>query len=119
MWTDRLRNNYGSYESFEYYDEAYSLAARLGFSSAREAWNANPLIQGDVRPERYKIVEIQMGTACLKPIKGTIKGPDGTESSVESLEATQVGDEFWPKGLQPNDFRKAAEFYYKILEMSE
>lgn len=116
MWKSRIRKLYGSFEHWEAYDDTYGLAARLGFSSAKHAWSANPIVQGSLNPNDFKVVEVKFGTAILKALKGTIKSPDGTEQSIESLEATRVGDEFWPKGLQPLDFQKAAEFYYSVTE---
>lgn len=113
MWEGTLRDSYHNrFEMFESYSDLHGIAQRLGFESNKEAWNANPKIQVSSDPRDFKITEIQFGSATLRPISGTIEGPDGTEHSVESLEATQIGDEFWPKGLQPNDFAQAREFYY-------
>jgi hypothetical protein len=36
----------------------------------------------------------------------------GEQFSIEALEATPVGDEYWPLGLQPNDFLALRDFYY-------
>lgn len=121
MWKGNLRDNYSdNLEQFEAYCETYGIHTRLGFETPREAWNANPKIQVSTDPRDLKIIEMRFGTATLKPIEGTIMGPDGTEPSIESLEATQVGDEFWPKGLQPNDFAQARDFYYdRILAGAE
>lgn len=117
MWTGTLRANYDNkFEQFEHYAEMYGIHTRLGFKTIREAWNANPEIQVSANPNDLKITAIRFGTATLKPIEGTIEAPDGHEPSVEALEATQVGDEFWPKGLQPNDFAKARDFYYGLIE---
>ena len=55
-WRASLKNEYENFEEFAAYDEIYGLAKRLGFDSAEEAWEANPLIQGGVNPEDYKRV---------------------------------------------------------------
>lgn len=57
MWQAKLRKNYANFEEFQDYAANYGLPERLGFSTAREAWDANPLIQGSTNPEDFKIVE--------------------------------------------------------------
>ena len=50
-WRDRLRNVYnGDIEQFRAYDDIYGIAARLGYSSAEEAWRDNPMVGGSVNP---------------------------------------------------------------------
>lgn len=44
----KLHEGYDSFAEFEYYDEVYKIASRLGFKTARTAWIANPLIQSSV-----------------------------------------------------------------------
>jgi hypothetical protein len=56
MYQSTLRANYSSFEEFEAYDQGYNLAERLGFESAQEAWEANPVIQGSVNPEDFKVI---------------------------------------------------------------
>ena len=56
MWIGKLQKQYQNFEEFERYSETYGLATRLGFASAKEAWDANPKIQGSVNPSDYKIV---------------------------------------------------------------
>ena len=56
LWKDKLQNVYESLEEFKQYDEMYGLIERLGFDNAEEAWEANPMIQGTVYPEDYKVV---------------------------------------------------------------
>jgi uncharacterized protein (DUF2147 family) len=55
-WTGRLQNQYDSLEEFEAYNEIYGLAARLGFDSAAQAWEANPVIGGSTNPDDYRKV---------------------------------------------------------------
>lgn len=52
-WQGRLQDQYDSLKSFIGYDETYALAAKLGFLTPTEAWDANPIVQGSVIPEDY------------------------------------------------------------------
>jgi hypothetical protein len=56
-WQDELQGVYSSFEEFLAYDEMYGLAARLGFQTAREAWEANPFIRGSVNPADFGVQE--------------------------------------------------------------
>ena len=55
-WQGRLREPYLDFEEFVLNDEAYGLAARLGYPSATAAWEANPVVQGSVEPSDYRKV---------------------------------------------------------------
>lgn len=57
MWRCRLQNNYSSFEDFQWYDEIYNLARRLGFKTAAEAWLENPVVQGSVDPSDFRVVK--------------------------------------------------------------
>ena len=50
-----LRAEYENFSEFEHYSEMYGLAPRLGFKTARQAWDANPVIQSSVEPSDYRI----------------------------------------------------------------
>jgi hypothetical protein len=52
----RLQENYASLAEFEEYDRMYHLVSRLGYKTARGAWNANPMIQGSVEPSDFRKV---------------------------------------------------------------
>ena len=56
MWKAKLQSNYRSESEFRQYSQTYGLAEKLGFRSARAAWNANPLIQGSTNPADFKVV---------------------------------------------------------------
>lgn len=56
-WQGRLRDQYRSFAEFEARCMTYGLAARLGFSSARHAWDANPMVRGSVEPSDYQRVD--------------------------------------------------------------
>lgn len=110
-----IKAQYGNFETFEAYCETYGIAQRLGFSSPEHAWNLNPKYQVSADPMDLKVIEVRFGTALLNMENGTIEAPDGTQSNVEALQATRVGDEFWPKGLKVIDFLKADEFYTALV----
>jgi hypothetical protein len=57
MWRNRLQNEYSGFDEFEGYSDLWDLSGRLGFASAREAWDANPLVQGSTNPADYMVVE--------------------------------------------------------------
>lgn len=56
-WQDRLQDNYYDFLEFERCAEVYGLAERLGYTSAQDAWEANPIVQGSVLPSDYCRVE--------------------------------------------------------------
>lgn len=55
-WQDKLQNVYSDFEEFEAFDSTYGLSKRLGFNSAKEAWDANPTVQGSTDPADFKVV---------------------------------------------------------------
>lgn len=55
-WKDKLKNVYDNFDEFEVYAEIYSLHIRLGYSTPKEAWNANPTVTGSTNPADYKKV---------------------------------------------------------------
>jgi len=56
-WQCRLRENYADFDEFKRYAETYGLHRRLGYSSPRAAWNANPVVQGSVDPSDFRKVK--------------------------------------------------------------
>jgi len=57
MWQARLRDNYdGDFGQWQDYSDTYGLAERLGFGSAKEAWEANPMVQGSTDPSDFRVV---------------------------------------------------------------
>lgn len=55
-WQNRLRKNYDSFEEFEYYSSIYGIHSRLGYKSAQEAWESNPLIRGSIIPSDLEVI---------------------------------------------------------------
>lgn len=55
-WQNRLQKNYSSFEEFESYCEIYNIHSRLGFKTALETWETNPLIQGSTIPSDLQVV---------------------------------------------------------------
>lgn len=105
-WTGRLQDQYESFEEFEAYDRIYGLSERLGYTSAEEAWDENPMVTGSTDPADYRRVgkmtedEIygeQTGT-LIHPCwdeEGTKEYPPGTEvvfeGSIEELMRQYMG----------------------------
>lgn len=51
-----LQSNYDDFAEFEYYNDMFNLAERLGFESAQEAWDKNPKVNVTTNVEEFKIV---------------------------------------------------------------
>ena len=69
MWHGKLRKNYdNSFKQFEACDSIYGIALRLGFKSAKEAWDKNPMIQGSVNPEDLSVVPVKKKIIKKKPL---------------------------------------------------
>ena len=52
----RLQDNYINKEEWLHYAEHFLLAFRLGYDSAEEAWDNNPVIEGSTIPSDYRKV---------------------------------------------------------------
>jgi hypothetical protein len=55
-WRARLRSNYNLREDWLRWSETYNLAERLGYTSADQAWDENPVIEGSVNPTDFRKV---------------------------------------------------------------
>lgn len=80
-WQCRLRKNYKTFEEFESYDRNYSIAKRLGFVSARVAWELNPTIQGSVNIDDLRTVGLRTLDKVVWPVDGTYGAPMGRFSN--------------------------------------
>lgn len=56
-WKMRVRKSYSSLDELKRYDEIYNIASRLGYSSAEELWEKNPVIAGSVNPSDLRVVQ--------------------------------------------------------------
>jgi len=56
-WRCHLRENYKDYSDFLSYDNIYHLSKKLGFQYTRDAWDANPLIQGSTNPSDLELAK--------------------------------------------------------------
>lgn len=57
-WRDYLQANYDDdKETWMMFSETYGLADRLGYDSAEEAWDDNPIIEGSVIPSDFRVVK--------------------------------------------------------------
>lgn len=54
-WRCCLQENYGDISHWMAYASTFGLASRLGFKSAVEAWENNPIIEGSVNPADFRI----------------------------------------------------------------
>jgi hypothetical protein len=57
-WQDKLQNVYGSLDEFRDFASTWGLHKRLGFASPKDAWEANPVIQGSTNPMDFRCVEL-------------------------------------------------------------
>lgn len=57
-WQCRLRKIYTDYLDFLVFSRMYGLHERLGYVSARAAWQANPVVQGSVNPSDFRAVSV-------------------------------------------------------------
>ena len=55
-WQAKLQDAYHNFEEFETYATNFNLAKRLGYKSAKSAWEANPTVQGSVIVGDYRKV---------------------------------------------------------------
>jgi len=56
-WRQRLKAVYKrDFEAFASYCKYFGNHRRLGFDSPKQAWNANPVIEGSVNPSDYRRV---------------------------------------------------------------
>jgi uncharacterized protein (DUF2147 family) len=53
----RLRKPYANFEDFEMWSDIYGIASRLGFDSAKKAWDANPIVRSSVNPSDLEILQ--------------------------------------------------------------
>jgi len=53
-WRGNLQENYDSFEEFESYCENFGLHTRLGFETPKEAWDADPIVEGSTNPSDFR-----------------------------------------------------------------
>jgi len=87
-WQDKLQNVYTNLDEFRSFCEVFALYKRLGFYSAKDAWEANPTIQGSTNPDDFRVVKpiptYQFFTETYEGIKTILetkqcKKPDRTK----------------------------------------
>ena len=61
-WRMRLRAVYNDCNdplgAWLAYAQTYGLAKRLGYATAQDAWEANPLVEGSTDPCDYRVVKV-------------------------------------------------------------
>ena len=50
----KLQSSYKDFEEFESYSNMYGLHEKLGYKTAKNAWNKNPSIEGSTNPSDYR-----------------------------------------------------------------
>jgi hypothetical protein len=55
-WQARVRDNWENFESLLAASEVYGIAGRLGYESAADLWEDNPIVQGSTEPSDLRIV---------------------------------------------------------------
>jgi hypothetical protein len=69
-WQANLQTNYESFEEFENYSNTYGIHSRIGYATLKDAWDANPLVQGSVNPSDFRKVvskfKFTLSHACSK-----------------------------------------------------
>lgn len=87
-WKARLQKEYEDFEEFSHYDEIYHLAERLGFDSAEEAWEANPMVSGSTNPADYK--RIGSNRTAGPKLREKWLGDGGYHREIESESAEEL-----------------------------
>ena len=122
LWKGKLQKNYDDdYEQFVSYDSIYNIANRLGFKSAKEAWELNPTIQVGVNPEDLKVIDETSSTGGVEGYMtpGAFSGQKGISKKQKSI-ANQLGYELVDKSYanksegNPEDLTEGMDsFYFK------
>ncbi len=75
-WQDKLQNVYDSWENFNDFASTWGIHKRLGYHSAKDAWEVNPTIQGSTDPSDLCVVVgklTQHEKRVLEEVKRRIK----------------------------------------------
>jgi hypothetical protein len=56
-WKSRVRKVYASLAELREYDALYGIVSRLGYDTAGDLWEANPVIGGSVDPADLEVVK--------------------------------------------------------------
>lgn len=68
-WVMHVQESYANLEDLEAYDGVYNIAKRLGFNSAQELWDADPLIKGGVDPRDFGLATQEEYDASFEEVK--------------------------------------------------
>jgi len=116
-WQCRLRKNYKTFEEFESYDRNYGIAERLGFVSARVAWELNPTIQGSTDPSDLKTVGFRTIDKIIWPVDCKYGAPMGRRSIIPNdCEVVDIGAH--KKYLVDLETKKSQVLYDCAIRMS-
>lgn len=106
-WKDRVRTVYSSLEELKAYDRTYNIVERLGYGSARELWDANPIIGGSVHPEDLRV----MRPGERLPRHGTHLHPARRNPEDDYPEKTEPDDD----DIVINDTEREAFYAGKLI----
>lgn len=79
----KLRKNYSSFEEFVRYSEIYGLHSRLGYKTAKSAWDRNPTIQWSTNPADFKKVKPMYKIKHLLDENGKITNLDSQKEFIK------------------------------------
>lgn len=106
-WKDRVRTAYSSLGELKAYDRVYNIVERLGYGSARELWDDNPVIGGSVHPEDLRV----MRPSERLPRHGTRLPPARGNPEDDYPEEAGPGDE----DIVINDSEREAFYAGKLI----
>ena len=87
-YEEPLRTPYASFKEFQAYNRIYGLARRLGYKSAKSAWDENPTVQGSVEPSDFRIAPSWLAK------KGSVTAPVIWVRMGDNSEYHQFGNDF-------------------------
>jgi hypothetical protein len=62
-WRGRLQDQYFSWNEFKNCADIYGVVKRLGYKTAKAAWEDNPMVEGSTDPSDYRRVTFGTGEA--------------------------------------------------------
>lgn len=95
-WKAKVQDNYETLEELQEYDEIYGIAKRLGYNSAEELWNANPVISGSTDPKDLKVIkEATVSKKNIDKLLNLAKSEDKEEFINEFDNIYNTAAEMW------------------------
>lgn len=76
-WQMRVRKNWTSLEELKGYDETFGIAKRLGYDSAEQLWDHNPVIRGSVNPDDLELAPVRTVDKIVDKVSSKYGAPMG------------------------------------------